>query len=71
MSVLSVIGVVFSTAAMIVVLSGFGGLKNYSLEFVSNISPETKIVAKTGKGFVLEKEMVDFFMKIKLFLIKL
>ena len=61
MSVLSVIGVVFSTAAMVVVLSGFGGLKNYTLEFVSNISPETKIVAKSGKGFVLEKEMVEFF----------
>ena len=48
MSILAVLGVVVSSAAMIVVLSGFGGLKNYSLEFISSVSPDYKISSKKG-----------------------
>ena len=33
MSILAIVGVIVSSAAMFVVLSGFSGLKNYSLEF--------------------------------------
>ena len=55
MSVLSLLGVVFSSAAMIIVLSGFSGLKNYSLEFLSYASPDLEISAKKGKKFVLDE----------------
>ena len=57
MSVLALLGVVFSSAAMIIVLSGFSGLKNYSLEFLSYASPELEISAKKGKRFVLDESV--------------
>ena len=57
MSVLALLGVVFSSAAMIIVLSGFSGLKDYSLEFLSYASPELEISAKKGKRFALDKNM--------------
>mgnify|MGYP001159641607 FL=1 len=57
MSVLALLGVVFSSAAMIIVLSGFSGLKNYSLEFLSYASPELEISAKKGKRFVLNENV--------------
>lgn len=57
MSLLALLSVVFSSAAMIIVLSGFSGLKNYSLEFLSYASPELEISAKKGKRFVLNKSV--------------
>ena len=45
MSILAILGVIISSAAMLIVLSGFSGLKSYSLEFISSISPELKISA--------------------------
>ena len=48
MSILAVVGVIISSASMLIVLSGFGGLKSYSLEFISSISPELKISATKG-----------------------
>ena len=53
MSILAIIGVIISSAAMLIVLSGFSGLKNYSLEFISSISPELKVAAKKGKKLSL------------------
>ena len=68
MSTLAIIGVIVSSAAMIVVLSGFSGLKSYSLEFISSISPKLKISAIKGKAFeftpearlFLEKENIEY-----------
>ncbi len=57
MSILALLGVVFSSAAMIIVLSGFSGLKNYSLEFLSYASPNIEISSKKGKRFVLDENM--------------
>ena len=57
MSILALLGVVFSSAAMIIVLSGFSGLKNYSLEFLSYASPDIEISSKQGKRFVLDENI--------------
>ena len=57
MSILALLGVVFSSAAMIIVLSGFSGLKNYSLEFLSYASPDLEISSKKGKRFVLDENI--------------
>ena len=57
MSILALLGVVFSSAAMIIVLSGFSGLKNYSLEFLSYASPDIEISSKKGKRFVLDENI--------------
>ena len=63
MSVLAVVGVIISSASMLVVLSGFSGLKSYSLEFISSISPELKISANKGKTFEFTSEIKSFLKK--------
>ncbi len=60
MSILAITGVIVSAAAMIIVLSGFSGLKNYSLEFISSVSPELKITPDKGKSFEFTNEMKSF-----------
>jgi len=42
-------GIVIGTAALFIVLSGFSGLKNFSLEFTSFSAPDLKIVPTTTK----------------------
>ena len=42
-------GIIIGTAALFVVLSGFSGLKNFSLEFTSFADPDLKIVPTTTK----------------------
>ena len=66
MSILAISGVVVSTAAMIIVLSGFSGLKNYSLEFISNVSADLKISSAKGKTFVYSQEMKNYFVEKKI-----
>ena len=63
MSILAVAGVIISSASMLIVLSGFSGLKSYSLEFISSISPELKISATKGKAFEFTSEMKSFLKK--------
>ena len=59
MSFLALLGIVFSAAAMIIVLSGFSGLKNYSLEFLSYAAPDLEISSKQGKRFVFSEKIKD------------
>jgi len=56
MSFLAAFGVFVSAAALFVVLSGFAGLKDYSLEFVSYASPDLKVEASLGKSFQLSED---------------
>ena len=70
MSVLALLGIVFSAAAMIIVLSGFSGLKNYSLEFLSYASPELEISSKKGKRFVFNENMKSVLSKSNLDYVK-
>ena len=42
-------GIIVGTAALFIVLSGFSGLKNFSLEFTSFSDPDLKIVPTTSK----------------------
>jgi len=64
MSFLAAFGVFVSAAALFVVLSGFAGLKDYTLEFVSYASPDLKVEASLGKSFQLSvddyKELSSF-----------
>ena len=56
MSFLAAFGVFVSAAALFVVLSGFAGLKDYALEFVSYASPDLKVEASLGKSFQLSED---------------
>ena len=60
MSILAILGVIVSSAAMFVVLSGFSGLIDYSLEFISFVSPELKITSVKGKSFEFTDEIRSF-----------
>lgn len=46
-------GIVIASAALFIVLSGFAGLKDFSLEFSSYVDPDLKIIPVEGKSFVL------------------
>lgn len=49
-------GIIIASAALFIVLSGFAGLKDFSLEFSSFVDPDLKIVPIKGKSFFLSKE---------------
>lgn len=48
---IATIGVIVGTTALFVVLSGFSGLRSFSLSYVSLIDPEIQITASKGKSF--------------------
>tara|TARA_Y100001968_G_C19425244_1_gene753978 strand:- start:548 stop:1681 length:1134 start_codon:yes stop_codon:yes gene_type:complete len=56
MSFLAAFGVFVSAAALFVVLSGFAGLKDYTLEFISYASPDLKVEASLGKSFQVSSD---------------
>lgn len=53
MTIIAASGVVVAAAALFIVLSGFAGLKDFSLEFSSFVDPDLKISPAQGKSFVL------------------
>lgn len=53
MTIIAASGVVVAAAALFIVLSGFAGLKDFSLEFSSFVDPDLKILPAQGKSFVL------------------
>ena len=55
MSKLAGLGVIIGSAALFVVLSGFNGLKDYSLAFSSIVDPDIRLVPKECKQLVLWK----------------
>lgn len=49
-------GIIIASAALFIVLSGFAGLKDFSLEFSSFVDPDLKIVSIEGKSFLLSEK---------------
>jgi lipoprotein-releasing system permease protein len=67
------LGIIVATAALFVVLSGFSGLKDYSLTSFKTTDPDIKITASKGKTFLFtdslqnilkEEKDIAFFTKI-------
>lgn len=58
-TIIAGIGVVVGSAALFVVLSGFAGLKDFSLQFSSYVDPDVKVLASKGKSFFLETTNLD------------
>jgi len=52
-------GIVIASAALFIVLSGFAGLKDFSLEFSSYVDPDLKIVPSKGKSFLISDKEED------------
>ena len=56
-SIIAAIGVILGSASLFVVLAGFAGLRDFTLEFSSLVDPDLKAVPSLGKSFVIsEKE---------------
>ncbi|MEM1002708.1 MAG: FtsX-like permease family protein [Bacteroidota bacterium] len=51
MGFIAAAGIVISAAALFIVLSGFAGLKTYSLQFMSFVDPDLKLISSSGKSF--------------------
>jgi len=54
-SIIAAIGVVLGSASLFIVLSGFAGLKDFTLQFSSLVDPDLKAEPATGKSFVLSE----------------
>lgn len=62
-TIIAALGVVIGSFALFIVLSGFTGLKNFSLSFLNTIDPDIKITAVKGKSFLLTNKMTRFLEK--------
>jgi lipoprotein-releasing system permease protein len=57
-TIIAAIGVIIGSASLLVVLSGFAGLKAYSLQFSSFVDPDLKALPLEGKSFELSPETI-------------
>jgi len=63
-SIIAIIGVVLGAAALFIVLSGFAGLKAFTLDFSTVIDPDLKAETVIGKSFVFSTETQEKLKKI-------
>lgn len=54
-TIIAAIGVILGAASLFIVLSGFAGLKDFTLQFTSIIDPELKAEASSGKSFLISE----------------
>ncbi|CAH8282869.1 lipoprotein-releasing system permease protein [Mariniflexile fucanivorans] len=52
-TIIAVVGVILGSASLFIVLSGFSGLKDFTLKFSSIIDPDLKAETAKGKSFLL------------------
>jgi lipoprotein-releasing system permease protein len=57
--------IVSAACVLLLVLSGFAGLKDFGLTYTSSFDPELKIVPKTGSYFVISQDNIDMIKGIK------
>ncbi|OIQ27230.1 MAG: ABC transporter permease [Bacteroidetes bacterium MedPE-SWsnd-G2] len=56
MTIIASAGIIIASAALFIVLSGFGGLKEFSLAYTSFVDPDLKITPAIGKSFVVDQD---------------
>lgn len=56
--------IVIGSAALFVVLSGFSGLKDFSLSFSNTFDPDLKAIPAQGKAFTLDRQTADALMAL-------
>ncbi|MGB3775748.1 MAG: FtsX-like permease family protein [Leeuwenhoekiella sp.] len=55
-TIISALSIIAGSAALFIVLSGFSGLKEFSLSFSSVFDPDLKVLPATGKTFTFSSE---------------
>ncbi|MGJ5643056.1 ABC transporter permease [Formosa sp. S-31] len=53
-TIIAAVGVVLGAASLFIVLSGFAGLKDFTLQFSTIIDPDLKAEPASGKSFILD-----------------
>lgn len=56
---IAIIGVILGAASLFIVLSGFAGLKDFTLQFSTEIDPDLKAETTVGKSFVLTEDIAQ------------
>ena len=55
-TIIAAIGVIIGSASLFIVLSGFAGLKDFSLQFSTIVDPDLKVLSAKGKSFELTQD---------------
>ncbi|WP_027138032.1 ABC transporter permease [Gaetbulibacter saemankumensis] len=58
-TLIAVIGVILGAASLFIVLSGFAGLKDFTLQFSSVVDPDLKAETALGKSFFLTEDEIN------------
>ncbi len=58
-TIIAAIGIIIGSASLFIVLSGFAGLKDFSLQFTSFVDPDLKAIPTQGKSFTLSEDIVN------------
>ncbi len=61
---IAAVGVILGTASLFIVLSGFSGLKEFTLQFTTIVDPDLKAVPDSGKSFVVTPENIQKLKKL-------
>lgn len=56
---IAIIGVILGSASLFIVLSGFAGLKDFTLQFSSQVDPDLKAENVIGKSFILTENEIN------------
>lgn len=64
-TIIAAIGVFAGAFSLFIVLSGFAGLKDFSLSFTNEFDPDLKVFPKTGKSLVIDSQNINKLNEIK------
>jgi len=58
-SIIAACGVIIGSASLFIVLSGFAGLKEFSLQFTEIVDPDLKAITAKGKSFHITNDQLN------------
>lgn len=58
-TIIAAVSVIIGALSLFIVLSGFAGLKDFTLEFTSLIDPDLKVESATGKSFDITSSEIE------------
>lgn len=58
-SIIALIGIILGAASLFIVLSGFAGLKDFTLQFSTVVDPDLKAETAFGKSFLLTEDEIS------------
>ena len=58
-TIIAAVGVIIGTLALFIVLSGFSGLRTFSIGFLNTSDPDIKITSEKGKSFLFNEKIKE------------